>query len=166
MKPLCFSVKEKLINGVNSEMVFDYFVVFSRFEYALKRAGFLNTNVSMAAPDWTAFADEVANKFEKLANTDLSRAKAYLMNNPPKKQIRDGHRIDWMVPQRGTVPEVRWLLDLVKIVRNNLFHGGKYPRNIQSDPARDSQLIESCLIILCECIHLDKEVEQFFLEAA
>jgi len=164
MKPLCFSAKEELIHGVNSEMVFDFFVVFSRFEYALKRAGFLK-NGTRADPDWTAFADKVAKKFEKLSNSDLIQAKAYLINNPPKKQIREGKRFDWIAPQRGTTPEARWLLVLVKIVRNNLFHGGKYPRNIQSDPARDSQLIESCLIILCECIHLDEEVERFFLEA-
>jgi len=36
----------------------------------------------------------------------------------------------------------------VRTVRNNLFHGGKFPDGVITDPLRDEQLIRDCLAFL------------------
>jgi hypothetical protein len=38
-------------------LVLQFFLVFARFEYALKRSGFLRGNESKVEPDWDRFAD-------------------------------------------------------------------------------------------------------------
>jgi hypothetical protein len=36
----------------------------------------------------------------------------------------------------------------VRTVRNNVFHGGKFPDGMITDPLRDEQLIRDCLGVL------------------
>jgi hypothetical protein len=40
-----------------------FFVSFSRFEYALKRAHFVRLDQERAEPDWDRFADELGQSF-------------------------------------------------------------------------------------------------------
>lgn len=50
--------------GINNELVVEFFYMFSRFEYALKRAGFLkrkpNEMEPHAEPNWDTFANAIA----------------------------------------------------------------------------------------------------------
>lgn len=78
---------------------------------------------------------------------------------------RQNHRGD-REPGRGKpradVTEIGWLLTIVKIVRNNLFHGGKYPYTPLPEPARDTQLLESSRIVLETCAQWDDKVRRYF----
>jgi hypothetical protein len=66
--------------------------------------------------------------------------------------------------------EVQYLLRLVRDVRNNLFHGGKYPESqggpIDGNTLRNKRLLQACLTILDTCRSLDAKVGDLFAEAA
>jgi hypothetical protein len=71
----------------------------------------------------------------------------YLERHPPMKQILKDGTLDWARLNQEPTRIERLLFDL-RTVRNNLFHGGKFPRTYIEDPSRDEQLIRSCLAIL------------------
>ncbi|MBI5375520.1 MAG: hypothetical protein HZA77_08800 [Candidatus Schekmanbacteria bacterium] len=53
-------------------------------------------------------------------------------------------------------------MDIPNTVRNNIFHGGKFP----FVPERDEQLIYSSLIIIDDCIESVSKLKKHFLETA
>ena len=100
----------------------------------------------------TFFADIVANA---IAPT--------LRAEPPKRQIavetEDGFAPEWETPAAPTTTKA--LLDAVKCVRNNLFHGGKHGT---PDGARDPVLIAEALEVLGEILSKDEDLEWLFSE--
>ena len=141
-------------------LVFHFFVVFSRFEYALKRSHFVTKK---ADPAWDLFAKKHRNEFTSNRSPALTEACEYFENNPPRKQnCKNG--ILGFDPQkfRNGDPKLYWLLVKVRCVRNNLFHGGKFPLKSGKDPARDFNLIKHALTILDEALLLDKNVKNHF----
>jgi len=150
------------ILGDNKDLILIFFVEFSRFEYALKRAGYIENNIKASA-DWDKFANNIQKKtqFSKL-KIEIPEAN-YLLENPPKKQICKDNELGWVDAERDRYKsEIHWMLDLVKVVRNNLFHGGKFPGGPVKDPARDTKLLEGSRAVLNECLRLDKNVERWF----
>ncbi len=142
-------------------LVLEFFVAFSRFEYALKQAGFLADKRSPiareqekdrdAAADWDAFAAHLETTYQQDESAPLADAVGYLLSQSPRKQVA-GHngRLFWRnAPINDT--SLGKILILVRRVRNNLFHGGKAASYIR-DPTRDTRLIESCLIVLNSCL--------------
>ena len=107
-----------------------------------------------AEPDWHKFAEIIEEPFITCKkNSELLEAIDCLKSKPPKRQTVESGILKWRTPDKGNKEsEIEWLLDLIKIVRNNLFHGGKYP----SEPIRDEELLKSCLIILDRCLDLDR----------
>jgi hypothetical protein len=61
-------------------------------------------------------------------------------------------------PEKAWQKEVVWLLNLVKGIRHNLFHGGKF----LYDPARDDRLLRCSIILLAACLELHPTVRQFY----
>ncbi len=61
-----------------------------------------------------------------------------------------------------------YLLRLVRTVRNNLFHGGKYPypECVVEDAARNRGLLEDSLAILDQCLAMNERLDGHFAEAA
>ena len=49
----------KLQLNIDEKLLFDFFFVFSRFEYALKLAGYLCDKKKTATADWDKFAKNV-----------------------------------------------------------------------------------------------------------
>jgi hypothetical protein len=152
----------------DKDLVFRFFAVFSRFEYALKRSKFLKPK-DRAEADWDAYADDLRGRFTTVVVPAFKEACAYLIKKPPRTQIvlRDG--LGWKkTVRRDTEVEERYVLRLVRTVRNNLFHGGKYPYPIGPvlDAARDRHLLECCLAVLEECLKLSPDVRRAFEEAA
>jgi len=142
----------------------EFFLAFSRLEYALKRAGYLNRKQNWAEPDWKEFANEVG----KLGGTDLDpvlQCCDYLRKNPPKRQVQVNGKLDWEERQASDCP-VKDVIDSIRCVRNNLCHGGKFPGGPVEDPARDEKLIRDCLNVLKELLKLPKckEVKKYFYE--
>jgi len=169
------STHHKLIQsltGGNYEIVWQFFVTFSRFEYALKRAGFVKgDNHGNALPDWGKFARERLDaRIADTTDTEFTKARSYLLQEPPQRQIfvESNKSMQWRAnSKRGSEGEGEYLLRLVRDTRNNLFHGGKYPAPdgpVNDQTLRNSQLLQACLTILKKCRSLDGDVKHFFEE--
>ena len=150
---------EDLIPEDHRELVHRFFLVFSRFEYALKRAGFSNGSLDSVHPAWEKFAAKYRSTFDPSVTPRLRIACDYFTAQPPRKQILDGHFLSWSEPQfRTNEPLFTWLLLMVRSVRNNLFHGGKFPIAPIQEPARDPDLLRHALTIIEACLPLDDDL--------
>ncbi len=65
------------------QLVWQFFVTFSRFECALKRAGFVREGRHRSAgPDWDKFADSLHGRLVASQNADFLKAKTFLLTAP------------------------------------------------------------------------------------
>ena len=153
----------------DSKVVLEFFVNFSRFEYALKRAGFVEGDRNENAfPDWGKFASSLNGQFASATQPAFTKAKSSLLKDPPNKQMfRKSHMLWGKNSKRSKESDEEYVLRLVRDVRNNLFHGGKYPVPLGpiTDPARNSELLRACLTILDKCLQLDADVKHCFEES-
>ena len=120
-------------------LVFKFFTVFSLFEYALKRAGFANTRGRNkdVFPDWSSFAKSVEEVFDHDATPDLTEAVKYMLEKPVKRQVLRNDSLSFAPRRRPEdISDIEWLSLLIRGVRNNLFHGGKF----RYHPERDNNL--------------------------
>lgn len=145
----------------HSQLIYKFFWLISRFEYALKIVGFCNKNGD-AQPDWDAFAKSINDDFVKDSNKELAKSVDYILSQPPNKQIVQDGELKWSKALPKNKPELELLLILVRRVRNNLFHGGKYSDGYFEEPARSKELIEACISILNHCLSLSHKVSKAF----
>jgi len=147
-------ISSKILDIVfdEKELIFNFFVTFSRFEYALKISGYMIENETVW-PDWKRFIEENYMNFDK-NHSSIAKSYEYLDSDPVKKQILDNSKnLGWKVSQRGEKDsDMEWAIKQVKTIRNNLFHGGKIP----FDPDRDSKLLLAGLDILEYCANFNK----------
>jgi len=160
----------------NKELLFNFFLTFSRFEYALKSSRFFkkpNRNrynpdkPHVAEPDWESFENSILRVFSWERSEKLKQACEFLLHSPPDKQviIQDDTdwAIDWRTPvQQSHETDIKFILKMVRSVRNNLFHGGKYNTE---DTARTERLLRSSILVLGECLISAEEVRQHFDKA-
>ena len=136
------------------------FLTFARFEYALKAAGFYERrHDDDARPDWTEFARSVSGVLNNPPDPGLQAAIKYIVEHPPQKQIiRDG-TLNWREGLPPTQPgnQADLVIMLVRRVRNNLFHGGKFSGQ-WFNPARSKLLLKHSLTILLGCLEASPEV--------
>ena len=136
----------------------EFLTVFSRAEYALKTAKY-HEQAPHVTPSWDRFANHINTDFRLITDTEFLEAVNYLMTNPPGKQvIEDGElrfRPTDVDPDQTRAQQV---LGLVRRVRNNLFHGGKFVTAEQDNNHRNHRLIEASLTVLKRCLTLDPEV--------
>lgn len=148
------------------ELVFKFFAFFSRFEYSLKRTGFVKTGIK-AEPNWDTFANSVRGKFASVQDQDFKVAINFLQTVPPKTQIVSNNNLSWTDSLQGQgESSERYLLRLVSTIRNNLFHGGKYSSGPVEDIARNYRLIDAGLTVLEHCLDLNQQVKAVFEEMA
>jgi hypothetical protein len=160
------------LTGGNDEIVLQFFANFSRFECALKRAGFVKGDRNdNALPDWCRFAKERLDaRLADISDKEFIKATSYLLQKPPRKQIfvKSNKSMQWQAnSKRSGEGEAEYLLRLVRDVRNNLFHGGKYsPADgpVSGQALRNDQLLQACLTILDKCRSLDANVKRFVEE--
>lgn len=135
-----------------------FFIMFARLEFALKTQ--TRFRKKKGGPDWEAFAKCCASQLVVAPGSELDAALQYLRASPPAKEVvRDGH-LEWESASAG--PDVAALVFLVgclKTIRNNLFHGGKFP----GDFARDILLLRHSVIVMHALVTLDQGVEDAFL---
>ncbi len=95
----------------------------------------------------------------------FTQAIAFLKKAPPKKQIAlpSGH-LDWADSNQGGDTDEQFVLRLIRVVRNNLFHGGKFPMRPVSDEARHRELLEAGIVVMAQCLALSKNVSDVFEE--
>jgi hypothetical protein len=157
----------QVANNEDRKLAWYFFVFFSRMEYALKRSTiYLKQTSSNAEANWDKFASDYNDAFNPDASVELCDAVKYFLSKPPRKQLNRNGKLRWSRPQhRGSnQPLLIWLLRMVRCVRNNLFHGGKFPFISISDPSRDQELLLHSMVILRSCFTLDSSVKRLFLE--
>ena len=145
-------------------LLLDFFMLFSRFECALKRARYVRSidNRSSAGADWDEFAEVASAAWNKGPGPTLL-ATTTLCSNPPSRQIVTSDKtITWKVVPPVKPSDLHAVLATVRRVRNNLFHGGKYGSGPVKDPARDRSLVDAALCVLKECVSLSSAVEKQF----
>ena len=158
---------QRIANAPDRRLAWEFFVLFSRFEYALKRdTRYLMAGTGDAQPNWDRFASDNNDRFTPESSTALREALDYYLANPPRKQLRNNGAMNWSVPQSwdGREPQLIWLLRVIRTVRNNLFHGGKFPLMPVSEVSRDQTLINHGVSVLAEALELDSRLTQYFLE--
>lgn len=161
---------------VEKDLLFEFFLTFSQFEYALKESDFfqrLNTESTnnfkppSAQPDWDRFAVSLRDSFSSDKTEELSEACEYIELSPPFRQVIINNDIFWETPIRPEEEkQIEFLLRMIRCIRNNLFHGGEYNNlGIQEATERIERLLKSSLIILKECLALSSIVRNAFDEA-
>lgn len=139
--------KEDIFAALNipKELTVEFLGTFARFEYALKRAGYVHGDESQANPNWDRLGNELAAQ-DAAAVTTVIECCPYLINHPPMKQVLENGELAWKV--RGKAKsEIETILLSVRTVRNNVFHGGKFPTGPVAEPLRDESLIRDCLAV-------------------
>lgn len=132
---------------IPKELTVEFMGTFARFEYALKRAGYVEGNEKSVAAAWDRFGHDMASVSPEMMKPLLASC-MYLQSHPPKKQVLENDQLIWK--QRGASggSATEEVLLSVRTVRNNVFHGGKVPEGPITDPLRDEQLIKDCLAVL------------------
>jgi hypothetical protein len=151
----------------DEELVLRFISVFSRFEYALKRDGWLQ-RVNAAKPNWDGLARHLEGHFDKTAEGNdhaqgLREAADYILNQPPQEQVVDSGHLEWR-DKRNRRPDLESLLLYVRRMRNNLFHGGKSQNGSPMEVDRNARLLGYGLTVLEECLHISKKHRHSFVE--
>ena len=144
---------------IKKDLVTGFSILFSRFEYALKRTPpyALGDNRGVRA-DWCAFAKKHEDDFDSSKPDELQEAVEYLRSEPPNKQILRNKSLGWKAVEKQNISPLKQVVDAVRRVRNNLFHGGKFPVPSEKEPGRNRKLLQSCETILWELVLLNDEV--------
>ena len=160
---------------VSQNLLLNFFLVFSQFEYAFKAGGFhqrLNLMGQNTAPiynakaDWDSFAVSLRSSFKFNRNDELRQACEYILNSPPNKQVILNDSVAWETPiKEEHLSDIEFILRMVRCVRNNLFHGGKHSIEVHEDTKRTQLLLNSSLIIMKECLILSPDLKRIFDEA-
>jgi hypothetical protein len=154
----------RIADSGNRQLAWQFFVFFSRFEYALKRRStYLKPS---AEPNWDRFSSDHNAEFQRRPSPALDAAIDYFKRFPPRKQKQIDGQLTWSDPSLydNRKPLLVWLLTAVRGVRNNLFHGGKFPGFPISDPSRDRDLLSHAIVILDVCLGLDPTVKEAFFD--
>jgi len=157
---------QRIANSDDRQLAWQFFVFFSRMEYALKRTRRYLKNVANAEPNWDRFGSDHDERFSGLLSLPLTQAVRYFEANPPRKQIQVDGSMAWSEPRSRRANErlLPWLLLAIRTVRNNLFHGGKFPLIPMPDPSRDRDLLVHALTVLNAALELDDEVRSNFFD--
>ncbi|RXV67947.1 hypothetical protein D1006_22240 [Burkholderia stabilis] len=152
-------MKREAIPSNLSHLAFEFFFRFSRFEFALKENLYLKfTDVgAKAEPGWERFSEKWRDKYE------VSDEARRLLDAPPMRQIvGPGQKLEWVqvlfTPNSADLDKVSQLL---RIVRNNLFHGGKHQARDWDDPKRTESLLLNCLSILTQLADLSELTQDY-----
>lgn len=132
-----------------SQEAFDFFAVFSRFEYALKFSDYRQDNKAEAS--WHKFAEALEDEFyERMRGAP--EAQIYF-DRPPDQLVLKNGGIDWDAVEAPA--DGKALFMALKRARNNLFHGDK-----RHDNGRDRDLMIAGLFVLNEAYRAAEKTER------
>lgn len=127
--------------GLLPPLAVEFFVAIARFDFALKRGGFLAGETDKkASADWDGFASFLGPAFfNRMKEEPPARI---FFEAPPKRLVvtSDGGS---EFRDAEPIANAQTLLLAVRLVRNNLFHGEKPGVNV-----RDEKLMTAALFIL------------------
>jgi hypothetical protein len=149
--------------NLNKELLMQFLMAFSRFEYALKRARYSKQTRSLLSVDWRAFARECDGAVSGSVSDFQTQDALYLTDHPPRQQVKGGPRgVRFKSTDERIEPMVESLLEKAYGVRNNLFHGGKWAP--EEEPARNDRLLRGALDVLRGALRLHPEAERYYFE--
>ncbi|ANP57494.1 hypothetical protein JEZ51_18420 [Pseudomonas aeruginosa] len=160
------SLVEEALAAELPKAAIDFFVVFSRFECALKRSGkYAIGNEDRVDPNWDGFARDLGPAF--LKRVIEQGIAPVLVNRPPKKQVKlaDG-ALGWK--DIGSVKNTADLFLAIRRARNNLVHGAKYRDggtgqiDFVEGSERDDELLNQSLAVLELALGERPEIHGFF----
>ncbi len=158
--------------AVDRELLLRFFLEFARFEYALKASGIFKQHPGKpgqppkAEPDWDTFAVSLRDTFDAEATEPLAQACEFLRDSPPNRQVIVAGEVAWETPINvENETDIEFLLRMVRVVRNNLFHGGKYNLDLHESAERTEKLLRSSLTILDACLNISPAQQAVYLDA-
>ncbi|MEM5403790.1 hypothetical protein [Paraburkholderia unamae] len=135
-----------------SELAFEFFYCFSRFEFALKENGYLKSKVvgAKAEPSWDEFNVKWRGRY------DVSEAAEQLLAAPPLRQVIGRNAtLEWAaIPLDARTASLDKVTQVLRVVRNNLFHGGKHGARDWDNPERSMALLNLSLVVLDQLAEL------------
>jgi hypothetical protein len=146
--------------GVDRELALKFFLVFAWFENVFKYLEYWEDR-GYVKIDWMRFGSELNDSFDPERSPELKEAYDFLMEESPRNQRPRDHEIIWVdiEPSADATPLEKVLFH-VNTVRNNFFHGGKFPQFRR----RDAKLLEACLVILKECVEIHPSLPGYYRE--
>ena len=123
---------------------------FSRFEYALKKHGYLKSTDTgkKAEPNWDMFVKRNRNKY-----TPSPAAIALIKAKPKQQVVAFNAQLGWQELQFAeTEFDLQKVTLLLRLVRNNLFHGGKPGDSSWDDPQKLVPLLQTSRSALDELV--------------
>lgn len=156
---------------LNPKLLFNFFLYFARFEYALKASGYIRSGqrtkdgLEIAFPDWENFANRIKNNFNSNDSQDLKKAVDYVWENPPMTEVITEDDKILFVPPVYNYSDFDFVIFIkfIRNIRNNLFHGGKHGDiALPQDTERNEELLKSALLILDACLFLEERVRTEF----
>lgn len=141
----------------NRELIMDFFVLFSRIEYAMKQTTrYRRGTSSQPKADWSKLSEDMSHFIHMPDNHEVALAIQRLTDNPPKKVVVIENMLKWESVNAVDKQEVFFQ---IACVRNNLFHGGKFLEDIEK---RDISLIEDSCLILKYCLEKIPELNDYY----
>lgn len=148
MAPRRYSLLDHLSEG-ERELVQEFFAAFAAAEFELKMRGFVRRGSEDAHADWDRFADSIRQRFRVDRPPTLAKAWRTLTAKPPRKQAVRAGGLAWKEsPRPAGTSDAAWGLQLVRRVRNNLFHGAKFMLGGSEQFVRDRDLVSAALLVL------------------
>jgi hypothetical protein len=137
-------MKDENISGI--ELGFTFLTAFSRFEHALKKAGFAMSG-SNAQPDWERFSRHIDPQFDLEATPELQGAVLYVLRSS-RRQPRG--------TRSGYLSESFWLSTLLQDTVKNLSRR----INFGHFSDIDGELMAAARVILDAWSHCEPNVEK------
>ncbi|WP_449550956.1 hypothetical protein [Lelliottia amnigena] len=133
---------------------------FSRYEYCLKAVG-LRHEKGDAKANWDLYAKDVEHVISSATDPELCAAIDYFFSHPPKKQIVKDGSLAWDDSPLQEKNKSIAIFILIRRVRNNLFHGGKF-NGQWFEPERSELLLQYALTILKTCANNHANVSKAY----
>lgn len=118
---------------------FEYFYWFSRFEFALKANHLLKTNEpgELAEPSWELFIKKYAADYQA-----PDEANRLIQLHPKRQYVGPNDDLEWKpVGLAHCGSSLCEVVTMLRVVRNNLFHGGKHGDVEVDDKERNLDLL-------------------------
>jgi len=127
------------------EEISEFYLTFSRYEFALKASGFAKQTDHGAQVDWEKLA-ETLGELDELLSGQRSGVEE-LLDCPPKKlNLLENDQLKWQDdPPRSSWSPTRVFLYRIQAVRNNLMHGSKFIDQGTLDPQRETKLLAAAM---------------------
>lgn len=154
--------REDIDSGLTA-VAFEYFYWFSRFEFALKENQYLKSHKAgcKAEPGWDAFV----KKFESVYT--ISSEAGLLLKIAPKVQVVGvGSSIAFVDGGYNKLnSDLAKVVHALKVIRNNLFHGGKHGDKGWDDPIKTNALLtagKATLDQLASLSSMESDYERYY----